>query len=229
MAYVDQKQGPSPAGLAGTIVTQAAIGALVIAGLSVATGVAEPGEIIDTFDIPTVPPPLPEPEPLPEPKTTAEPKVQSDPPVTVPNPKLELSDEKSQSKTTTTIVDLPRLPVPIPQPEPLPIPAPPAPVATFDPVSAKPRNDPGRWLGDRDYKSSWARRELTGDAKFQLDISKTGAVTGCRILGSTGHSELDQATCSLVTKRAKFEPARGSNGEPVAGKFVSSVRWQLPR
>ncbi|MCA0976935.1 energy transducer TonB [Qipengyuania flava] len=147
----------------------------------------------------------------------------------MPDPKVELSNQKSTSQTTTTILDIPRPPVPLPKQEELSIPAPPAPVPTFDPVGAKPRNDPGRWLTDRDYKSSWARRELTGDAKFQLDISRTGAVTGCRILGSTGHSELDQATCSLVTQRAKFEPARGSNGEPVAGKFVSSVRWQLPR
>lgn len=224
MAYVDQKNGPSPAGLASAIIVQASIGALVVAGLSV-TQFVQRDEEREMEPIEYKLPPPPEPEPKAEPQPDQQPDV-TQPPVTIPQPKFEFDKIRPDYETTEVIFDGPIVLKPRPEVEKPP--APPAPVPTFDPVSAKPRNDPGAWLSDRDYRASWTRRELTGVARFRLDIAATGKVTGCRILGSTGHSELDDATCALVQKRAKFEPARGPNGEPVAGSYISSVRWQLP-
>ena len=224
MSFVDQKRGPSPTGIASAVIVQAAIGAAVITGLSVAGGVVELPEILDTWDVRPTPPP--ESEPIPEPQTQQQPEVASQPPITQPTPPIDFELPKATYETTEKIIERPII-VDTPRVDTKP-PAPPAPVPSFSPISAKPRNDPGAWLSDRDYKSAWARRELTGVASFRLDISQTGKVTGCRITGSTGHSELDQATCSLVQRRARFEPARGSNGEPVAGSYSSSVRWQLP-
>lgn len=225
MSFVDQKRGPSPTGIASAIIVQAAIGAAVITGLSVTQFVQENGEK-EMEPIEYKLPPPPEPEPIHEPQTRQQPEVASQPPITQPNPPIDFELPKATYETTDKIIERPIIidaPRVIEKP-----PAPPAPVPSFNPVTAKPRNDPGAWLSDRDYKSAWARRELTGVASFQLDIAATGRVTGCRITGSTGHSELDQATCALIQRRARFEPARGSNGEPVAGSFSSSVRWQLP-
>ena len=222
MAYADTRRA-SPAGMVAAIGVQAAIGFAVITGLTVTAGIVEKPEILDTWDIKDEPPP-PAPPP-PEPATDAVPEVASTPPITVPQPDLSLSDIKPVIPTTELIV--PPQPMPKPGPtklDPVPSPTP----SGFEPVGAKPRNDPGRWLSDRDYKSSWARRDLTGTATFKLDISATGNVTGCQVPRSTGHSELDAATCVLVQKRAKFEPARGRSGEPVAGRYTGSVLWQLP-
>ncbi|MBX7526196.1 energy transducer TonB [Qipengyuania vesicularis] len=221
MSYVDQNRGPSAAGLASSIIVQAAIGATIIAGLSVTQLVA---------------PPKPDDPPIIEFEKEIPPKP--------PEPVEKAQDAKPE-KTTVHVPDIPidiyvdRTPIEVdielpppapPSPDiwPKADPGPPAPVATFDPVSAKPRNDPGAWLRDSDYRPTWVRREYTGVARFRLDISATGQVTGCRILGSTGHTDLDEATCKLVQRRAKFQPARGGNGEPVAGSYTSSVRWQLP-
>ena len=229
MSYVDQKTGPSPAGLASALIAQGAIGAAVILGLSVATGTIEPPKIIETWDVRDTPPPEPQPEPEPQPRTEPEPRTAAEPPITVPQPPFEFDRPLPDSRTTDRIIDRPVIEVPRPRIADDPVVAPPAPTPSFDPVGAKPRNDPSRWLTDRDYKSSWSRRELTGVASFTLDIAANGTVTGCRVTRSTGHAELDEATCKLVQRRARFEPARGSNGEPVAGSFSSSVRWQLPR
>ncbi len=224
MSFVDQHNGPSAAGLAGAVIVQSALGAAMILGLSVATGAIERPDIIDTWDIKDPPPP--EPEPVPEPQTQPEPQAATEPPITVTEPPIEFELPKPSYRTSEEIVDRPVIIQPrVPAEQ---IPAPPAPVPSFTPVSAKPRNDPGEWIRDRDYASSWVRREYQGMAGFRLDIAATGKVTGCRVTSSTGHSELDEATCALIMKRAKFEPARGSNGEPVAGSFSSSVRWLLP-
>ncbi|EDL48889.1 energy transducer TonB [Erythrobacter sp. SD-21] len=223
MSYVDQHNGPSPAGLASSIIVQSAIGALVIAGLSV-TQMAPPIDTgpMDPIDYPLDPPPEPE-EPEVQPEVSEQ--VPSTPPPYVPPTRIQF--EVPSPKIDVT--DLLPPPQP-PQPKIMPKiePALPAPTPTFDPVSAKPRNDPGAWLTNSDYRSSWVRREYTGVAGFRLDIAASGKVTGCRITSTTGHSELDEATCKLIQRRARFEPARGPNGEPVAGSFSSSVRWQLP-
>ncbi len=224
MSYVDQHNGPSAAGLASSVIVQAAIGAAVIAGLSVTQFTQDaPTGPIKVTEYPIDPPPPPEPpekqEILPETPVIPKPYVPpSDFDFKIEEPKIDY----------TKIMPDPLPPVPQPgnmskaDPEPL------APVATFDPVSAKPRNNPGDWLRDRDYRSSWVRREYQGVAGFRLDIAASGKVTGCRVTSSTGHKELDEATCKLIQSRARFEPARGKNGEPVAGSFSSSVRWVLP-
>lgn len=229
MAYVDQKSGPSATGLAGAFIVQAAIGAAIVTGLSVTQIIETEDKNPDAVEFPIEPPPPPEPTPVePEPKTSeAVPEVS--PPITAPETKIDFDIPRPDVRASDII--LPPMP-PIPKPKPTGIPSQePLPKVTptgFDPVSAKPRNDPGAWLSDRDYRSSWARRDLTGVAKFRLDISAQGKVSGCRIIGSTGHAELDEATCALVGKRARFEPARGTSGEPVAGNYTGSVMWQLP-
>ncbi|MCH2487931.1 MAG: energy transducer TonB, partial [Erythrobacter sp.] len=95
-------------------------------------------------------------------------------------------------------------------------------------VGAKPRNDPTAWISTDDYRSSWINREMTGTARFRLEIAANGRVTKCTITGSTGHAPLDQATCRLLEQRAKFQPARTGSGEPIAGSYESAVRWVLP-
>ena len=221
MSYVDQSRRPSPASMAAVIGVHAAVAALLVTGLTV-TGVIETkdGPLISTeYKLPEPPPP---PEPTAEPRPNVEP---TQPKITVPQPKFELKPVPPTVPTTPLI--LPRPPIPQPGLEvtlPKPTPAP-----SFTPVGAKPRNNPGAWLSNNDYRPSWVRQELTGLASFRLEIAANGRVTECTVTGSTGHSELDAATCSLVTKRARFEPARGSNGEAVAGSYTGSVLWQLPR
>lgn len=222
MSYVDQHNGPSATGLASSIIVQAAIGAAVIAGLGVTQFASEePDGPIKSVEYPLDPPPTP---PPPQQKEVV-PEVPSNPKPYVPPREFDFNQAQPEIDFARTMPD--PLP-PVPKVEPEFNPGPRAPVATYDPVSAKPRNNPGEWLRDRDYKSSWVRREYQGVAGFRLDIAASGKVTGCRVTSSTGHPELDQATCELVQSRARFEPARGANGEPVAGSFSSSVRWVLP-
>ena len=222
MSYLDQARGPSPAGLASSIIVQVAIGAAVIAGLTVSDFVKPEAEKEWEPIEYTLPPPPKPPEPERQPEAAQEPP--SSTPVFTPPTKFDFEIPRPEIAVTDD------LPPPAP---PGPIPGAtsgliPTPTPSFSPVAAKARNNPAGWLSDRDYRTGWIRRELTGTASFRLDIARTGQVTGCQITRSTGHAELDEATCKLVQQRAKFEPARGSNGEPVAGSFSSTVRWVLP-
>ena len=224
MSYVTQSNRPSVGSIAAVAAIHAGVGALLVFGLTVSGAMPEIINRIDARNIPDTLPPPPPPPPIDD----VVPPESASPPIFTPVPKLDL-------KPTPPMIDTSDLiPPPIPNPTPrlgdivLPKPAPPTPTPSFEPVPARPKNDPGRWLSNNDYRSSWARRELTGVARFRLEIAANGRVSNCTVTGSTGHSELDAATCSLVSKRARFEPARGGNGEPVAGSYTGSVLWQLP-
>ncbi|MBC7492308.1 MAG: energy transducer TonB, partial [Novosphingobium sp.] len=46
---------------------------------------------------------------------------------------------------------------------------------------------------------------------------------------SSGSEELDQATCPMIQKRARFKPAADDNGNPREGSYSSSVAWRIPK
>lgn len=220
MAYLDSRQRPSPASIAAVVVIHGAVAAALVLGLTVTGVIPEDEAPIPTWDIKKTPPPPEPPEPQP---TNAQ---NRDRPITVPRPPIPFPPTPSELDTTTDI--LPPLP-PLPPgkgrelEKVIPTPTP-----SFAAVAAKPRNDPQRWVTTEDYRSNWIRKEMTGRARFRLDILADGRVADCTITASSGHPELDAATCALVKRRAKFQPARGTEGEPVAGSYSNVIDWQLP-
>ncbi|WP_336986048.1 energy transducer TonB [Altererythrobacter aquiaggeris] len=103
------------------------------------------------------------------------------------------------------------------------------PPRTFDPVGVKARNNPETWALTRDYPRRDLREGNEGVVRFQLAIGTDGRVSRCQVLGSSGHASLDAVTCDLVTRRARFDAARGNSGEKVTGTYASSVRWVIPK
>lgn len=221
MAYLDSRRRTSSTSLAGVIAVHAVIGIGLIAGLTVTGTIIKPPRTGPMIDFPLTPPPPPPPEP--QPSQTAQTQPQQDA-VVVPDPVNGLSIKDPVFDTTTLIK--PSVPDPLPSFTPTPRPS--ATGIGFKPIGASPRNNPASWVGTSDYQSEWARREWTGRASFRLAISAEGGVTGCTITSSTGHTALDNATCALVAKRARFEPARGADGEAVAGSYAGTIVWQLP-
>lgn len=223
MSYLEQSRRPSPASMVAVVGIHAGIGVALITGLTISGVIAErdgPLVTIDPYDPPPPPPPPPTPKPQPQPRDETMPDI------FVPRPDLDLTPPKPFELPTTDVIPTPRPDIiagngTSPLPDPIPS-------ATFTPTAARPKNNPGSWLSDSDYRPMWIRQELSGTAKFRLDIASNGRVSACRVIGSTGHEALDAATCDLVSKRARFEPARGRDGEAVGGSYTGSVLWKLP-
>ena len=79
-----------------------------------------------------------------------------------------------------------------------------------------------------DYPASAQAAGAEGTAQASLTIGPDGRVTGCNIIRSAGNSALDQATCNILRRRAKFTPARDQNGQPVTDTITTPpIRWQL--
>jgi protein TonB len=104
-------------------------------------------------------------------------------------------------------------------------PAPPE-VKTVKPARAK--ANLASYVSDDDYPSSAIRNEEQGTTRFRLGVGSNGQVTECSVIGSSGSSALDSATCRLMKQRARFTPARNSSGDATSDSVTSAIRWVLP-
>lgn len=218
MAYADRRSlRERSTGIAGVVVVHVGLAALVVVGLSTEVTRQIFSGPLPTTEYKDPPPPPPPDEPKPKPDQAQAETVIFTPPIPNQLPRPDILENKP---LPPIIPELPTEFVPTPKVE--------TPGPKFKPIAATPRNDPGRWVTDSDYRSRWINEEMSGTARFTLEVDGTGRVSNCQITQSSGHAELDAATCALIAKRAKFKPAKDGNGNPATGSYSSSIRWQLP-
>ena len=92
---------------------------------------------------------------------------------------------------------------------------------------ATPRRALASYFGGDDYPASALSRREEGTTRFRLDVGADGRVSDCRVIATSGSAALDGATCRILRSRARFTPARGRNGRPVADQHVGGIDWQL--
>ncbi len=222
MAYADQQMGGNR--IAALIV----VGLLHVAlGYALVTGLAYEGlktiaKRLTTVDIKEE---VKKDEPPPPPKKDTAP-----PPPVAPPVRINVQTTPPQIQTTVTPPP-PAPPVltaapPAAAPPGPPPPPPPPPRGPDKPAS--PKGQPGNWANSNDYPTRALREEKEGVTRFRVSVSADGRVTSCDVTGSSGSPELDSTTCSLITRRGRFNPAQ-QDGQPVAGSWSSSVRWQIPK
>jgi len=79
-----------------------------------------------------------------------------------------------------------------------------------------------------DYPPEALKNGWEGDVIADLTISPRGRVSACRIVQTSGHKDLDDATCSLLIKRSIFKPATDSRGKPVEDHYrTPPIKWRV--
>ncbi|MEO7655385.1 MAG: energy transducer TonB, partial [Sphingomicrobium sp.] len=79
-----------------------------------------------------------------------------------------------------------------------------------------------------DYPASATSSGAEGTVQASLTIGPDGRVTGCSIVRSAGNSSLDSATCNILRRRAKFTPARDTNGQATSDTIrTPPIVWRL--
>ncbi len=84
------------------------------------------------------------------------------------------------------------------------------------------------WITSDDYPLEVLSQGVHGTVAVDLTISPQGIVSGCAIETSSGSPDLDAVTCTLLTARARFTPAKNSRGAPTVGHYQRRVRWVIP-
>ena len=83
-------------------------------------------------------------------------------------------------------------------------------------------------FSDLDYPAEAVAAREEGAVAFGLDIGPDGRVAACTITRSSGSTALDDATCRLISARARFTPAVDAAGQTVADHLAGRIVWRLP-
>lgn len=219
MSYAQRKEISGNRTVA--IVIVALIHALL--GYAIVTGLAynvikKAAEDLKTFDVEEEPPP---PEEIPPPP---EDMPDVPPPPTQPPPMVRTNVTPPTIRVQESIAPPPvyRPPAVIVAP---PRPPTPPPVRTVPPRSAS-GNLQGLIRPD-DYPSSALSNDEQGTVTVSLSIGTNGRVSGCSVSSSSGSRSLDSTTCRVLTSRARFTPARDSQGNPTTGTHSQRITWRL--
>jgi protein TonB len=143
------------------------------------------------------------------------------PPIVAPPPKVNLA---APPQIVTVAEPPPPAPVIIVPPPPA---APPPP--SFTPKGAVPKGNPANWATTNDYPARALREERAGTTGFRVTVGPDGRVTDCQVTSSSGHADLDAATCENVRRRARFAPATDGDGRPTTGSYSNRIRWVIPK
>ena len=104
----------------------------------------------------------------------------------------------------------------------------PAPSDSSPPPPTRARANLVNLFTSDDYPRQALRNEEQGTVQFRVTIAPNGRVSDCAVIASSGSSVLDRASCLIVSRRARFEPARDASGRRVSDSMTSRIRWELP-
>lgn len=216
MAYLEKGNWRDrPVALAAVIAIHAGIGLVLVQSLSFVRIVADDPPFVGISIEDEVPPP-PVDDVVPPDNTPAETIEYA------PKPPIDVTP--TRPAISPLDVPPPQLPIDLtPKPRPTFTPS-----LGFDPVGAKPRNNPAGWVTNNDYPARDIRQEHEGVTGFRVVVGTDGRVKSCEITSSSGFAGLDRATCRNVERRARFEPAKDANGDKVVGTYSHKVLWQIP-
>lgn len=214
MSYAQKKEisGNRTLALIFVIVVQFALGYAIVTGLAYNV-IKKAAQDLKTFDVEEQPPPPEEPPPPPKDMPDVP------PPPTLPPPMTRINLQPPP-------IQVQEAPPPIRQLAPAPPAPPPPPRKMQSAQSAK--GDLRTLFSSDDYPASAQSAGAEGTARATLTIGPDGRVTGCSITQSTGNGSLDAATCNVLRRRAKFTPARDSNGNATSDTVnTPAIVWRL--
>lgn len=213
MAYADHSETSSrTVSFVIVALIHAVLGYAFVTGLGMKY-VKKAAEQLNVIDVKEEPPPPDEPPP-PPPKPADVPP----PPVVAP---------PAVVKTITAAPTISTVPVAPPAPVFTTV-APPPPPPPSVAVRAAAKGRPGEWVTTDDYPARALREERQGTTGFRLTIGPDGSVTSCTVTSSSGSSDLDETACRLLPRRARFKPATGTDGQPMADTYSSRIVWRIP-
>jgi protein TonB len=227
MSYANRKQMSSNRTAAIIIVAliHIALGYALVTGLAYNV-LKKAAEDLKTFDVEEEPPPPPEEQPPPPDQNTPPPPQIVAPPSIVPpmlpSPQIntiqEVRPQPVITQTAPTTKSCPGgMTVAIAQACP--------PVVS---KAAKAKANLNSLFSTDDYPQSAIRNEEQGTTAVRLSVGTDGRVTDCSITASSGSTALDNATCNIIRRRARYTPAQDQGGNPIGGSDTARIRWELP-
>jgi TonB family protein len=81
---------------------------------------------------------------------------------------------------------------------------------------------------EEDYPVLALKNNEQGRVSVEWEVAEDGIAESCRVTQSSGSATLDDATCRIITRRIRYDPARDANGVPVRSTDKMTTVWALP-
>jgi TonB family protein len=85
------------------------------------------------------------------------------------------------------------------------------------------------WFSSNDFPSERIKEGNSGTVLLRVVVSPDGILRTCDVEESSGDAKLDEYTCRLTRKRAKFRAAKWLDGSPAYGVYRVPVVWLVPK
>ena len=95
------------------------------------------------------------------------------------------------------------------------------------PARARPIRPLASLVGPPDYPAAARRAGAEGATHFSLTVDENGRVGDCVVTIPSGSVDLDAAACAIMTRRARFSPARTPEGAPTLDEHRGHINWRL--
>lgn len=98
-----------------------------------------------------------------------------------------------------------------------------------DPGKCEAKPGPIPWFArETDYPVAARAAGEEGKVSFTVNVDAEGCVAACTVTDSSGSANLDEETCALIVRNARFKPMRLPDGTRIASTFRYSYWWFLP-
>jgi protein TonB len=81
-------------------------------------------------------------------------------------------------------------------------------------------------LTNADYRQTRPPAGAAGTVFVSFRIRADGAVDRCTVLRTSGYEVLDRATCRLIERRFRYDPARDAAGRPIDWEVRTDYTWR---
>ncbi len=91
------------------------------------------------------------------------------------------------------------------------------------------RTNLSSYFSNVDYPVTARFNEEEGTVGAVIYVNAVGVVEGCYLAESSDSLSLDEETCRIIRRRARFTPGMLSSGRPVADFVAVRIRWEMAR
>jgi len=82
-------------------------------------------------------------------------------------------------------------------------------------------------ISNADYPPAAVRRREQGDVVIRFTVTARGGVADCTAEQSSGSAALDEQSCAIWRRRARYVPATGADGGAVAQAATQVFAWRI--
>ncbi len=96
------------------------------------------------------------------------------------------------------------------------------------PIATEPKASVVSFFSTSDYPIPALRKNESGTVGVLLWIEPSGRVSTCEVIEPIASEALEQQTCNVLTRRARFTPAKDAAGNAIRAPSTARITWQLP-